>query len=76
MTFFLIQCDATGNPVTPIESMSKAISENCIASAELYKRVGFQVPWVSYVAINDKGAAVKILVSRFASAAAVTNFGC
>lgn len=56
MTFFLIQCDATGNPVTPVESMSEAITENCIASAELYKRIGFHEPWVSYVAINDNVA--------------------
>lgn len=53
MTFFLMQCDATGNTVMPVQAMPESITNNCVASAELYKRIGFDEPWVSYVAINE-----------------------
>ena len=39
--------------MTAIEIMPQAIMENCMASVELYKRVGFHAPWVSYVAVSD-----------------------
>lgn len=57
MPFSLIQCDATGAPVTVVAAMSPAIIESCMASAQLYQRIGFQAPWVSYVAVSD-GVAV------------------
>ena len=57
MPFSLIQCDAKGKPVTAVESMPQALAESCLASAELYKRIGFHAPWVSYIAISD-GVAV------------------
>lgn len=57
MAFSIIQCDAEGKPVSGIESMPQALVDNCLASAGLYRRIGFCLPWVSYVSIKD-GAGV------------------
>ncbi len=55
--FSLIQCDRDGLPVQAIESIPEELVAACDRSAELYLRIGFQPPWVSYVA-SDSGAGV------------------
>jgi RimJ/RimL family protein N-acetyltransferase len=34
--------------------MPAALVENCLATASLYRRIGFAPPWVGYVAIDGK----------------------
>jgi ribosomal-protein-alanine N-acetyltransferase len=57
MQFSLIRCKADGHPITPITVVPDAIAASYSANAELYRRVGFVEPWVSYVAV-DAGRAV------------------
>ncbi len=53
MTFSLIPCDANGIPVEPIARMPDPVTANCIATADLYRRIGYVEPWVGYVAVDD-----------------------
>lgn len=57
MTFSLVRCDADGRPLQSIAGLSAELEANCVATAELYRRVGFVEPWVGYVAVVD-GAGV------------------
>ena len=50
--FELVQCDATGAPIRPLSQMPPALGELCSASAALYAKIGFEPPWVSYVAVS------------------------
>jgi [ribosomal protein S5]-alanine N-acetyltransferase len=50
--FALIQCDANGQPIEPVAAMGASLAAACAQSAELYRRVGFEPPWVSYVAVS------------------------
>lgn len=51
--FRIVPCDENGDPVEPLGAMSAALREACLASAELYRKIGFRPPWVSYVALSD-----------------------
>jgi ribosomal-protein-alanine N-acetyltransferase len=53
MAFSLIRCDASGMLVDPVAVLPDQIKENCLLSAGLYASIGFVVPWVSYVAVDD-----------------------
>lgn len=53
MTFALVRCDATGQPVEPIPALDAVLLENCAATAELYRRVGYESPWVGYIAVAE-----------------------
>ena len=53
MAFALIRCGADGEPLTPIDEVPDAIIATYLANAELYRRVRFVPPWVSYVAVDD-----------------------
>jgi RimJ/RimL family protein N-acetyltransferase len=33
--------------------MPDALVANCVATADLYRRIGFAEPWVGYVAVHD-----------------------
>ncbi|HKE92787.1 MAG TPA: GNAT family N-acetyltransferase [Povalibacter sp.] len=55
--FALVQCDADGHPLQPIEGMSGQLVAACTQSADLFRRIGYEPPWVSYVAA-DCGRAV------------------
>lgn len=55
--FALIQCDAAGRPVEPLSDMAGNLLSACAKSADLYTRIGYEVPWVSYVA-SDSGIGV------------------
>jgi ribosomal-protein-alanine N-acetyltransferase len=57
MAFSLVRCGADGSPLQPIPVVPEAISATYPANADLYRRVGFTPPWVSYVAV-DSGQAV------------------
>jgi [ribosomal protein S5]-alanine N-acetyltransferase len=52
-TFALLPCDAEGRPVGRLEPLSDALAQACRQSAELYQRIGYAPPWVSYVAVVD-----------------------
>jgi [ribosomal protein S5]-alanine N-acetyltransferase len=56
MTFRLIQCDEQGEPVVQLGELPSGIESNCRGSADLYRRIGFEVPWVSYVAFDGDKA--------------------
>jgi RimJ/RimL family protein N-acetyltransferase len=47
----LVPCDEDGHPVEAFVRMPEALAENCRATADLYRRVGFVPPWVGYVAV-------------------------
>jgi GNAT superfamily N-acetyltransferase len=53
MKFSLVQCDDTGIPVDHIPDLPQELAANCAATADLYRRVGYQPPWVGYVAVVD-----------------------
>ncbi len=52
MTFALVQCDSDGTPTEAIACMPDAVVANCVATADLYRRIGFVPPWVGYVAVD------------------------
>ena len=56
MAFSLVRCGADGIPLTPISDVPEAIVLTYAANADLYRRVGFIPPWVSYVAVDDARA--------------------
>jgi RimJ/RimL family protein N-acetyltransferase len=51
MNFALIPCDQDGVPVQTVSEMPEALAANCLATAELYRRIGFVPPWIGYVAV-------------------------
>jgi [ribosomal protein S5]-alanine N-acetyltransferase len=55
--FALIRCDRQGLPIQAIKSFPEELAVACFQSAELYQRIGFHPPWVSYVA-SDSGTGV------------------
>jgi [ribosomal protein S5]-alanine N-acetyltransferase len=56
MKFSLVQCGPDGTPTKPIPHMPDALVANCIATADLYRRIGFVEPWVGFVAVDDDQA--------------------
>ena len=56
MAFSLIRCGADGIPLTPISDVPEAIAATYAANADLYRRLGFVPPWVSYVAVDNGNA--------------------
>lgn len=55
--FVLVPCDAQGKPLQPVNGMSAQLLAACAQSADLYRRIGYHPPWVSYVA-TDSGEGV------------------
>ena len=53
MAFSLVRCGADGSPLTPISDVPETIVATYAANADLYRRVGFVPPWVSYIAVDD-----------------------
>jgi ribosomal-protein-alanine N-acetyltransferase len=53
VSFSLIRCGIDGLPVAPISQVSEAITSTYAATADLYRRVGFVEPWVSYIAVSS-----------------------
>lgn len=53
MGFSLIQCDENGSPKESIARMPDQLVANCVATADLYRRIGYVAPWVGYVAVDD-----------------------
>jgi [ribosomal protein S5]-alanine N-acetyltransferase len=51
-TLTLLQCDPHGKPLGELEPMPDALVQACQQSAELYRRIGYEPPWVSYVAAD------------------------
>jgi ribosomal-protein-alanine N-acetyltransferase len=56
MKLALIPCDQDGVPIQPVSEMPEALAANCLATADLYRRIGFVPPWIGYVAVvNGRG---------------------
>lgn len=56
MTFSLIPCDRDGTPLELVSDLPEALAANCRATADLYRRVGFEPPWIGYIAVvNGRG---------------------
>jgi ribosomal-protein-alanine N-acetyltransferase len=55
--FRLVGINADGTLEQPTVDLSPDDREACQAMVELYRKVGFQAPWIGYVAV-DHGAAV------------------
>jgi len=53
VAFSLVRCGADGSPLTPISDVPETIVVTYAANADLYRRVGFVPPWVSYIAVDD-----------------------
>jgi ribosomal-protein-alanine N-acetyltransferase len=56
MAFSLVRCGPDGVPLIPVLEVPEAVAVTYAANADLYRRVGFVPPWVSYVAVNDGSA--------------------
>lgn len=54
--FRLVRCDSNGRPDEPIDELPRPIVEACKASSDLYKRIGYTPPWVSYIALYSESA--------------------
>lgn len=52
MTFSLVRCDANGIPQAPISVVPDAIAATYAANAAIHRRLGYAVPWVSYIAVD------------------------
>ncbi len=52
MEFSLVRCDPRGAPIKPVSHLPDALVANCVATAGLYRRIGFVEPWVGYVAVD------------------------
>jgi RimJ/RimL family protein N-acetyltransferase len=56
MEFSLVRCNPDGVPTEPIACLPDELIANCVATADLYRRIGFHEPWVGYVAVDgDEG---------------------
>lgn len=51
--FRLVRCDPLGHPIEPIGQLGSAIEESCRACADLYSRIGYEAPWVSYISVAN-----------------------
>jgi len=49
--FRLVACDADGRPDDAIGELPGPIAEACKGCSDLYKRLGYVPPWVSYIAL-------------------------
>jgi len=52
VTFSLLRCGADGVPLEPVAMVPEAMPALYASNAQLYRRVGFAPPWVSYVAVD------------------------
>lgn len=57
MALYLVRCGIDGNPLIQIPVVPEAIAASYAATADLYRRVPYIEPWISYVAVDD-GCAV------------------
>ncbi len=46
----LIPIDASGSPAEPVEALPETAREVCMGTASLYGAVGFEPPWIGYLA--------------------------
>ena len=53
MEFSLVRCSSDGTPARPVVHLPDALVANCVATADLYRRIGYVEPWVGYVAVDD-----------------------
>ena len=49
----LIQIDRSGLPAKNIGPLPEVAQQSCAQTSELYQRVGFHVPWIGYLALQD-----------------------
>lgn len=52
-TLQLLPIDEAGTVALPPAAQPEAIRQNCEGNAAFYKVVGFQPPWIGYVAVHD-----------------------
>jgi RimJ/RimL family protein N-acetyltransferase len=50
-TVVLIRCAPDGKPVAPAAALPEELAANCLATADLYRRVGYVEPWVGYISV-------------------------
>lgn len=48
--FRLISCDKDGQPTAPLGALPPMLIQNCQGTAALYREIGFEPPWVGYIA--------------------------
>jgi ribosomal-protein-alanine N-acetyltransferase len=53
VSFELVPCDEAGTPVRSVGEMSPSLRDLCSASAGLYANIGFEPPWISYIAVSQ-----------------------
>ena len=53
MEFSLVRCGPDGTPTQPVAHLPDTLVANCVATADLYGRIGYVDPWVGYVAVDD-----------------------
>jgi [ribosomal protein S5]-alanine N-acetyltransferase len=53
MNIELVPIDASGSLSAPLASLPDFVAENCRATADFYKAVGFEPPWIGYVAVSE-----------------------
>lgn len=50
--FELVPIDRDGRPVRTVEPMPEMVRGACTATASLHRRVGYEPPWIGYVALS------------------------
>ena len=53
MSVQLIAIEESGALARPLSSCPDLIKQNCQATAEFYKVIGFAPPWIGYVSLNE-----------------------
>lgn len=56
MPVVLVRCAPDGMPVVPVAALPDEIRTNCAASADLFRRIGYAEPWVSYISVMGDAA--------------------
>jgi len=51
--FTLLRCDRDGRAMGDLDGISDELVTACARSADLYRRIGYEPPWVSYVAVDS-----------------------
>ena len=52
-SFRLVSCDANGTPEQPVGELPGPIADACRACSDLYRRIGYVPPWISYIALTS-----------------------
>ena len=51
--FRLVDCGRDGRPIEPLGELPSEMQQTIATTAAFYDQIGFQPPWIGYVAVDD-----------------------